>query len=1713
MAQDPKAEASPTVELSVDVEEDLHAVEPTLRVAVDGVAAPAERPEKTDRVAAPDAEARALLATYEREARSRGNSPTAAPLFFEMGRLWERQLGSPREAAACYQNAYRLDPMHRPNLASARRLFSQVGNWQMALQLIDAELAAQPTPEEGRALRLEKARLLADRLDRPAEAAALLGELSEEDPKDLAPAAALEGLQLALGDAASLAHAYQRQAAAASEPSLQVYCLTAAGSLCEDALGRPDEAADLYRQAYAILPTDVEALAGVKAHAERQGRWEELYQALRTEAASARGSTAAALLYQAAQVCSERLDREPEALQALVEARRAAPGDPLILGELTRLYEQKGLVQELADVLKARVATCRSTQEAVDVHLRLGALYEERLDDEEAAIASYRAVVDLAPGHAGALAALGKLYHRRGQWPDLLSTYEAEIAATRDSRQRAAKLYKSAEILEEKLGKPEAAIARYNEVLTAHPGYLPAQKALTRLYEKSGKIGELCEMYEREIAATRDRDQRIALWTQVAQLADERLGDVDRAVRAYLAVIEEAPDHLPTIRALARLCERSQRWRELIWAHELEAGLAGDQKQVISLLHRNCEILEEFLGDKDAAIEAYRKVLSLSPSYLPALKALGRLYAQKGRWEELAAMYRQEADVAVSADETAALIYKIGELLEDKLGREEQALAAYREVLTVLPHHLPALGALQRIYRSRRQWEALTDVLRTEAAARNAPEERAPILFHLGEVAERHLGRADLAVDAYQEVLRLVPTHALALRALDRLYSAANAWRELCAIYERVLVTTSAGPARAASYLKLGRLYGDRLGDLARAGECLEAALTGDADPGTALLALKGLERIHGAQGDRRRRAQDRERLASRLQDHQIAASLALLAGEDREEAAAAKAAPDVQAADRAAALADFQRAYTLNPDSPRIEAGLEEALRRDRSWPGLVDLLRRRLERTSAPAMRAEAALELAEIHLRQGEREKALAACRVGLEADPGSLPLLRLVASLCLEKEDLGGARDALLTEADALSDASLAVEALTAAAQISSRLGEAALEAAIYRKVLDRDPLHRQAAERLGQLLSASGDATSFLELQERQAMTLAAQGDAAGPDRLLEVARKVQEQLSDLPRALKLLDRALAVRPDDPAVLFARGEVLAKLSRPEEAAESFRRTAELRSDPAGQAEAHLKLGTLLHEQLADPDRAVAHLQAAVAAGPGPSYVSALERLARLHEASGNWASGAHALDLLEAANPDPATLIRGLLLHARILLDGLADSVQALEKCRRAHSLLPEDAQALSVLCSLEQRLRDWEGAAATCERLALLTAPTDPAASRSFRLRAGEICLQELKRPADAIANYRRALEVDPGDVTIRALLAGLYATDPTHLVDAVAEHRWLLAADPARADSYRSLFRIFGAQRQADRAYCSAAVLAFLQLADDEVTIAHNEARKALPAEPPGAIPLDQLDRLLTHIDGRGPLTPVLRLLAECAGKVAPWPADRYPLARGDRLKADHPVRRLADELAGRLQAPELEVYQAKGFELAVLPTWPVSIVVGAQVIRRFQDREQRFLLARLVARARDGSAVAAFVEPAWLCDFVGAALRLVQPGSKVCGQPSEDLEKKIAKAISRKARRALEELAPSLTRPAPEGGLPWARSLAFSADRAGLALAGDVCASLTAAAAVDGAKELAEGVSAESIAAAVRGQPGLGELCRFAVSEELVQLRSFLRFARSEV
>ena len=154
----------------------------TLSTAIPAIPIPAE---STEPATASEDEAKARIIALEKEARAMGNVPAASLLFHEMGLLWESPLRHARNAAVAYQQAFKLSPRFLANIRAARRLFAEVGNWVMAVTLIDAELAASDARRARAALLFEKGQILEQRLSREADAAAVIQQCLELRPEDV----------------------------------------------------------------------------------------------------------------------------------------------------------------------------------------------------------------------------------------------------------------------------------------------------------------------------------------------------------------------------------------------------------------------------------------------------------------------------------------------------------------------------------------------------------------------------------------------------------------------------------------------------------------------------------------------------------------------------------------------------------------------------------------------------------------------------------------------------------------------------------------------------------------------------------------------------------------------------------------------------------------------------------------------------------------------------------------------------------------------------------------------------------------------------------------------------------------------------------------------------------------------------------------------------------------------------------------------------------------------------------------------------------------------------------------------------------------------------------------------------------------------------------------------------------------------------------------
>jgi tetratricopeptide (TPR) repeat protein len=110
-------------------------------------------------------------------------------------------------------------------------------------------------------------------------------------------------------------------------------------------------------------------------------------------------------------------------------------------------------------------------------------------------------------------------------------------------------------------------------------------------------------------------------------------------------------------------------------------------------------------GDAAAARAAYWEALSAHPDHLEARINLGRLLHLAGELAAAERVYRQAQTVS------ALLSFNLATLLED-LNRDEEAAAAYREVLAQDPYFHDAHFNLSRLYeRANLQREALQHLL------------------------------------------------------------------------------------------------------------------------------------------------------------------------------------------------------------------------------------------------------------------------------------------------------------------------------------------------------------------------------------------------------------------------------------------------------------------------------------------------------------------------------------------------------------------------------------------------------------------------------------------------------------------------------------------------------------------------------------------------------------------------------------------------------------------------------------------------------------------------------------------------------------------------------------------------------------------------------------------------------------------------------------------
>ncbi len=1589
-----------------------------------------------------------LIKHYEAEAKTIGADPRSAHLYLEIGRIWEENLAKPRNAAMAYQRAFNLDPHNKAVLHASRRLFTIVGKWAMVVQILGYEIDGAEDDETKATLYAEKGMVLGDKLKSPEEAQSAFREALNLWPAEPLALDALERFHLQHREYDQLYGVYFRALEATRVAKRRLPLLLSLGQLAEDRLEDASAALGHYREVLEVDPGNRIALAARRRLALMASQFDELITTLTLSADAAdKSSDSAQYLLAAARIQRQKFHAADKAVMTLLKALEYAPEDLAILKEIEFLYEENQRYDEVVKVLRREVEVTEKARERVPVLFKLASLLDERMDQPEEAIPVLQEAVSLMPDYVPATQALGRLLEKTERWVELTKLFEGEAEAEGDKEVQVIKLFKMAEILHDKLDKDEEAKLALKRLLALKADYAPGRKLFESILQKQEAWEELAELYEAELSFAEDRDHRVFLLSRIGSIAEEKLQDFDRAWSAYERVLEISPQHLHAIRTLVRIAQKREAWRDLLRISEREVEAAQDQSEVVRVLHRIGSITEEHLSDIEGAAAKYEQVLSLAPTYLPALRSLGRLYHRMGRWEDLVSMYRREAEVSRSDHQAVALLFRMGAVYLDYLGARSDAARCYQEVLERQPENLAALRALRELYAQDGEHEPLVEVLLTEARTLDDVKERSRCLVRAAEITEEKLLRADKAAELHQEVLRLGQSFDASIRALVRIYSKEGMWEALSQALRSAAGHAQEDAAKAAILVRLAEVMGDHLGKLEAASECLEDA--------------------HKLSPDDRNITGQLERtsIARRDWDRAVTAARALADSEEDPSLFASRqvrlaAMQETQLEPSGSGAESYRRALQSVPDHPVATRALEVSYLRARNWPGLAALYEREAvlcdDETKKAVLFCRAGGLLYQ-QLEAPDLDRVASLFQRALELEPDSMPALLGLRKVSVDRGDVDTSLDCLERETQLVTEEERRRELIFASAEIYEDQKQDLEQAcSLYEELLEQVPTHRGAYDRLRGIYDQLGKNEALYQLSERRARALTGPNEQALAYGL--AGQIALERLKDEGRAIDCYKEVLARDEANADALVRLGPLLMDGEEWDQAIDVFQRTLAISKDPEVQFVCFRSLGVIYQEQRQDLVKCVQSFQAALRHAPEDR--DCFRRLVSVYREANDWNSAINVLLRLVDAEPKLDDKVATLLELSTLYETGVQDIRKAIVACRKALELEPTNDEVALRLAGLFERVEDWKSLAELGSTFMRGLPKNEKARALPLQLKLADVYETKLNDPTRAITSLLHAAEAAGDAPEALVHLAKLYAKSEESFPQAIDTHRRLLAQDPFRVESYHEMHRMFEERGQHDKAFVTAEVLVFLQAHVEAEFVYYREHIARVPDHPGGQLSATDHKRCIVHPLERGPVRELLEVLSPESARAFPGDLGRYKLNKSsDRHgpKSALPLRKLADEIALALGAPafDLWVTSVKQLELSLMleNERPPALIAGSAVGRRIKDKDRRFMVARELERLKGGHQLLGLLSPDDFEALLLSAVKFANPRQKMGGKEQivKRMQDRLARGISGKIRRQLAEIGKRL-----EGfgfdmeAYLWATRA--SADRAGLALTNDI-------------------------------------------------------------
>ena len=307
-----------------------------------------------------------------------------------------------------------------------------------------------------------------------------------------------------------------------------------------------------------------------------------------------------------------------------------------------------------------------------------------------------------------------------------------------------------------------------------------------------------------------------------------RLGAAPRRLRDRLGAAGAALDgtHIGALQALADFYRKQKRWAELVEALARHAECETERPARVEILLALADPTRRSWATRR------RRWPRTSARWTPTSIASTRSTRSSGctggrrRGTAWSTSWPRSRRWSATPSRRSGCKLQVGELWEERLGDNDRAVDAYKEVLSVDPHNLPALSALERLYEKTGHMEEYLEILEHQLEVSPPEDERVAPYQRMATVWEEHFGKPDRAAEALEKILLIDERNAKAYRDLERLYRQERKWEALVDTYRKHIRVTADATERIELYTAMGQVYEEELRDLDRAIEAYNDVLS-----------------------------------------------------------------------------------------------------------------------------------------------------------------------------------------------------------------------------------------------------------------------------------------------------------------------------------------------------------------------------------------------------------------------------------------------------------------------------------------------------------------------------------------------------------------------------------------------------------------------------------------------------------------------------------------------------------------------------------------------------------------------------------------------------------------------------------------------------------------------------------------------------------------------